>query len=58
MSHAAFKSHEDAMKWARVYARENVRPSDKWEIVRIEEAHEYRVAIKFKSDGKLIGYAE
>lgn len=58
MSHASFKTHEQALTWAKVHARENVRPSDKWEIVRIEEAHEYRVAIKFKSDGKFIGYAE
>ena len=53
-----FRTFEQALSWAKVHGKENVRPSDKWEVVRIENAHEYRVAIKFKSNGELIGYAE
>jgi len=55
-----FNSYESALKWAMVHGRENCRPCDRWFIV-VDEAHvrrQWRVAIAFKSSGKLIGYAE
>ena len=51
-----FTSFDAALIWARSHAHESCRPSDCWEVV--QQGRVFKIAIKFKWSGELIGYAD
>ena len=51
-----FTDFDEAVRWTRMNGRDNCRPCDRLEIVKIDDK-KFAVAIKFKSSGDLVGYA-
>jgi hypothetical protein len=51
-----FKTQDQAFKWALTNGRDNCRPCDRWQVVK-DATGTFRVAIRFKSSGKFVGYA-
>lgn len=50
-----FNTFDNAMKWAMINGRDNCLPCHRWKVEQI--GREFKVAIRFRSSGKLVGYA-